>query len=82
MKNFIEMVNERIEKEDFLTIGMQHRDGNDFDSVVPDSIIVDSKIRIKAGWRVITLSANYEFSYNEIEEEYIFKYDNLTYYFS
>lgn len=82
MKNFIEMVNERIENEDLLTIGIRCEENNDLDAVVPDSITVDSKIHIKAGWRNITLSDNCEFSYDEYEEEYIFKYKEMTYYFS
>lgn len=82
MKNFIEMVNVRIENGDLLSIDIRNGEIQDMDAVVPDSIIVDSKIKIKAGWRNIILPENFEFSYDEFEEEYIFKYDNVTYYFS
>ena len=82
MEKFIEMLNDKIEKEELLTIGIQYGDYNDLDSVVLDSVFVDNKIHIKAGWRIITLAECYEFSYDEFEEEYIFKYKEMTFYFS
>ena len=82
MKNFIEMVYEKIENEDFLTIGRKYGDYHDLDSIVPASITVDSGVHIKGEWANITIPEGYEFSYNEFDEEYIFKYKELTIYFS
>ena len=82
MKNFIKMLNEKIEKEDLLTIGIKCGENNDLDAVIPESVIVDDKIHIKAGWRNINISRYCEFSYDEYEEEYIFRDKNITYYFS
>ena len=47
MKDFIEMVNVRIENGDSLTIGRAYGEYYDLDSIVPDSIVADSKICIK-----------------------------------
>lgn len=82
VKNFVEMVNEKIENEDLLTIGMKYRDFNSTDSIVPDSINADSAIRIKGEWMDMIIPVGYEIAYDEFEGEYIIKYNDMTFYFS
>ena len=83
MKNFIEMVNVRIENGDLLTIGRVYGEYHDLDSIVPDSIVADSKIHIKTEMGgTITIPEGFEFSYDEFEELYIFTYKELTIYIS
>lgn len=82
MKNFIEMVNVRIENGDSLTIGIQYGDFGSFNSIVPDSISTDRNIHIKGEWLDMIIPKICEISYDEFEEEYIVKYDDITIYFS
>ena len=83
MKDFIEMVNVRIENGDLLTIGIQYGDFHYLGLIEPDSIVVDSGIHIKTEMSTnITMPEGYECSYDEFEDEYIFKYKELTLYIS
>ena len=83
MKDFIEMVNVRIENGDLLTIGRVYGEYHDLDSIVPDSIVADSKICIKTetGGN-ITVPEGFELNYDEFDETYIFTYKELTIYIS
>lgn len=82
MKNFIEMVEEKIEEGSLLTIGITYSGFNSLDSIVPDSINADSGIHIKGEWLNMNIPANCEISYDDFDEEYIIKYEKVTLYFS
>lgn len=83
MKNFIEMVNERIKNGDLLTIGMVYGEFHDLDSVIPDSIVADSKIHIKTETgRNITIPEGFELIYDAFDDTYVFTYKEMTYYIS
>lgn len=82
MKNFIEMINEKIENGDLLTIGTQYGKFNSFNSIVPDSISTDSNICIKGEWLEMIIPKSCDISYDEFEKEYIITYDDIILYFS
>lgn len=82
MKNFIEMVEEKIEEGSLLTIGITCGEFNLLDSIVPDSINADSGIHIKGEWMDMNIPTNCEISYNDFDEEYIIVYEEMTFYFS
>lgn len=82
IRNFVEMVEEKIEKENLLTIGIECGDFNSMDSIIPDSINADSNIQIKGEWMDMIIPADCEISYDEFEEEHVIKYNNITLYFS
>ena len=82
MKNFIEMVEEKIEEGELLTIGIKCGEFDLLDSIVPDSISVDRKIRIKGEWLDLNIPVNCEISYVDFDEEYIIVYEEMTFYFS
>ena len=58
VKNFVEMVNEKIEEGVLLTIGMSYGEFNTLDSIVPDSINVDNGIHIKGEWITMNIPEN------------------------
>lgn len=85
MKNFIEMVNERIKNGDSLTIGGKLGDYDSLNSVVPYEIKItaDSKIQIKTeDGGTMNIPKHSEFSYNEFDDEYTITYNNMTLYIS
>ena len=82
INSFVEMVEEKIEEGNLLTIGMVYGKFNIMDSIVPDFISVDSNIHIKGEWMDMIIPANCEIIYDEFEEEYVFKYNSMTLYFS
>ena len=83
IKDFIEMVNVRIENGDSLTIGMAYGELHDLGSIIPYSIVADSKIHIKTETgRNITIPDGFELSYDAFDDTYIFDYKELTIYIS
>ena len=83
MKDFIKMVNVRIENGDSLTIGMVYGEFHDLDSVIPDSIVADSKIHIKTETgRNITIPEGFELIYDAFDDTYVFTYKEMAIYIS
>ena len=82
MKEFIEMVNEKIKNGDLLTIGIEFGKFNSLNSIFPESICADSNIHIKGEWENMILPKNCDIRYDEYEDEYIIKYGDMTLYFS
>lgn len=80
---FMEMVNRKIEGEEFLTVCMKYGDFSVMDSIIPYSINDNNNICIKGEeFMEMVIPANSEISYNECEEEYAVKYGESTLYFS
>ena len=82
IRSFVEMVEEKIEKEVLLSIGIKFKDFNSMDSIVPESINTDGNIRIKGEWMDMIIPVGCEISYDEFEEEYTIKYNDMALYFS
>ena len=83
MKDFIEMVNARIENGDSLTIGRLYGGYHDLDTIVPDSIVADSKIHIntETGGN-ITIPEGFELIYDAFDDTYVFTYKEMAIYIS
>ena len=85
MKNFIEMVNERIKNGDSLTIGRKLGNYDSLNSVVPYEVTItaDSKIQIKTeDGGAMNIPECSEFSYDEFDDEYTIIISNMTLYIS
>lgn len=83
MKDFIEMMNARIENGDSLTIGKVYGEYHELDSIVIESIVADSKIHIKTetGGN-ITIPEGFELIYDAFDDTYIFTYKEMAIYIS
>lgn len=80
---FMEMVNRKIESEEFLTVCMKYGDFSVMDSIIPYSINGNNNICIKCEeFMEMVIPANSEIVFDEYEEEYVIKYGESTLYFS
>ena len=82
MKNFVEMVNVKIEEEVLLTICIKCGNVNIMNSIVPYSINVENGIHIKGDWMNLDVPSDYEISYNEFDDEFTVECENMTIFFS
>lgn len=82
MKNFVEMVNKKIEEENLLTICMKHGVIQIINSIIPDNINTDNGIHIKGEWLSLDISADCEITYDEFDDEFAIKCSDGTLYFS
>ena len=81
IKKFVEMINIKIEEEESLTIGMEYGSVTMFNSIIPDSINIDHGIYLKGEWLELHFPEDCEIEYDDFEEEYIIKYNDMFFYF-
>ena len=79
---FVEMVNCKIESDEFMSVCIKYGDFSIMDSIIPYFINDNNNIHIKGEWVDMIIPVTCEISYNECEEEYVVKYGDLTIYFS
>lgn len=82
MKNFMEMVNVKIEEESLLTIGMKCGNIHFINAIVPDSISISNGIHIKGEWMTLDIPADCKITYDEFDDEFTIVYENTILYFS
>lgn len=82
LKNFVEMVNGKIEEDNLLTIGIKCGNVHLIDAVVPYTINTDNGIHIKGDWMNLDIPADYEITYDEFDDEFVIECGGMTIFFS
>ena len=82
MKKLAEMVNQKLEEGKLLTVGIQSNGVSFVDTVIPESLIDDDECLYVEGDNLILNISKEEVAevlFDELEEEYIIKCDNMIY---
>jgi len=82
VSKFTEMVNEKIEEESLLTIGINCGSSHIMEAIVPYTINTDSGIYIEGENFSLNITDDEEYviSYDEIEEDFIITQGNNVFY--